>query len=135
VLVNRRTFVPKRKLAHRPQLSWAIPFVATSLSAPSFAADLPPAPASVFTWTGVYLGANVGAWFAPNNPKYEALGFPSPGFDLVPNVTVSAVVAWLTSSWLLSRRNLDKLAFPIPLPAPGGEPAAGEFLGAERRPW
>ena len=88
MLVNRRTFVPKWKLAHRPQLSWAIPFVAavtTSLSVPSFAADLPPAPAPVFTWTGVYLGANVGAWFAPNNPKHEALGFPSSGFDLVPN--------------------------------------------------
>ncbi|HUI21195.1 MAG TPA: carbohydrate porin [Methylocella sp.] len=52
---------------------------------PAFAADLPAAPSPVFTWTGVYLGANVGGWFGPNNPKYEALGFSSPGFDLVPN--------------------------------------------------
>jgi outer membrane immunogenic protein len=28
---------------------------------------------------------NVGAWFAPNDPRYEAIGFPSAGFDLVPN--------------------------------------------------
>jgi hypothetical protein len=25
------------------------------------------------------------AWFAPANPSYEAIGFPSAGFDLVPN--------------------------------------------------
>ena len=51
----------------------------------AFAADLPAPPDPVFTWTGLYLGANVGAWFAPNNPSYEAIGFPSAGFDLVPN--------------------------------------------------
>ena len=39
----------------------------------------------VFTWTGLYLGANAGAWFAPKNPIYEAIGFPGAGFDLVPN--------------------------------------------------
>jgi hypothetical protein len=26
-----------------------------------------------------------GAWFAPSNPSYAAIGFPSAGFDLVPN--------------------------------------------------
>jgi opacity protein-like surface antigen len=55
----------------------------------ALAADLPapqlPAPVPVFTWTGLYLGANVGAWFAPTNPSYQAIGFPSAGFDLVPN--------------------------------------------------
>ena len=43
------------------------------------------APAPIFTWTGVYPGANVGPWFAPANSSYEGIGFPSPAFDLVPN--------------------------------------------------
>jgi opacity protein-like surface antigen len=55
-----------------------------SLPLPAFAADLT-APPPAFTWTGLYLGANAGAWFAPANPSYEAIGFPSAGFDLVPN--------------------------------------------------
>jgi hypothetical protein len=66
--------------------------VAASLSSPAFAADLAPgtgpassASLSAFTRTGFYLGANAGAWFAPTNPSYEAIGFPSAGFDLVPN--------------------------------------------------
>jgi hypothetical protein len=58
-------------------------------SSTAFAADMPApqpaAPVPVFTWTGLYLGANVGAWFAPTNPSYEAIGFPSAGFGLVPN--------------------------------------------------
>jgi hypothetical protein len=55
----------------------------------ALAADLPAsqvtAPFPVFTWTGLNLGANVGAWFAPTNPSHEAVGFPSSGFDLVPS--------------------------------------------------
>jgi hypothetical protein len=65
---------------------------AASLPAPAFAANLaagtgPASSASLpaFTWTGIYLGANGGAWFAPSNPSYAAIGFPSAGFDLVPN--------------------------------------------------
>jgi|GEM_PF-6106497 len=66
--------------------------VIANLPVPAFAAD-PAAgagPASsvalpAFTWIGVYIGANAGAWFAPANPSYEAIGFPSAGFDLVPN--------------------------------------------------
>jgi high affinity Mn2+ porin len=58
-------------------------------SSTAFAADMPApqpaAPVPVFTWTGLYLGANVGAWFAPTNPSYEAIGFPSAAFGLVPN--------------------------------------------------
>jgi opacity protein-like surface antigen len=61
-------------------------------SSTAFAVDLPlvqtqqvAAPAPIFTWTGVYLGANVGPWFAPANPSYEGIDFPSPAFDLVPN--------------------------------------------------
>jgi high affinity Mn2+ porin len=45
----------------------------------------PAAPVPVFTWSGLYLGANAGAWFAPKNPTYEAIGLPGAGFDLVPN--------------------------------------------------
>ena len=65
--------------------------VIATLPVPAFAAN-PAAgtPASsvslrAFTWTGLYLGANAGAWFAPANLSYEAMGFPSAGFDLVPN--------------------------------------------------
>ena len=63
-----------------------------SLPVPAFSADLvsgtgPASSASLpaFTWTGFYIGANAGARFAPTNPSYEAIGFPSTGFDLVPN--------------------------------------------------
>jgi opacity protein-like surface antigen len=72
-------------------LRQASPFlvaVAASLSAPAFAADLAPGSSAslpAFTWTGLYIGANAGAWFAPTNPSYEAIGFRSTGFDLVPN--------------------------------------------------
>jgi hypothetical protein len=66
--------------------------VIANLPVPAFAADLgagtgPVSSVSLaaFTWTGVYIGANAGAWFAPANPSYEAIGFPSAGFDLVPN--------------------------------------------------
>lgn len=66
--------------------------VTASLPVSAFAADLaagtgPASSASLsaFTWTGLYLGANAGAWFAPANPSYEAIGFPSAGFDLVQN--------------------------------------------------
>jgi hypothetical protein len=31
----------------------------------ALATDLPPAPAPAFIWTGLYVGANVGAWLAP----------------------------------------------------------------------
>jgi outer membrane immunogenic protein len=76
-----------RALAPQYWLRQVLPLLATvtaSLSAPAFAADLA-APPSPFTWTGLYVGANGGAWFAPANPSYEAIGFPSAGFDLVPN--------------------------------------------------
>ena len=58
-----------------------------SLPVPAFAAGIGPASTALptFTWTGLYIGANVGAWFAPDNPSYQAIGFPSAGFDLVPN--------------------------------------------------
>ena len=66
--------------------------VITNLPVPAFAADLaagtwPAYSVSLpaFTWTGLYLGANAAAWFAPANPSYDAIGFPSAGFDLVPN--------------------------------------------------
>jgi hypothetical protein len=66
--------------------------VIANLPVPAFAADhaAGTGPASsvslpAFTWTGLYLGANAGAWFAPANPGYEAIGFPSAGFELVPN--------------------------------------------------
>jgi high affinity Mn2+ porin len=61
--------------------------VTASLPVPVFAADIEPTSAALptFTWTGLYIGANAGAWFAPTNPSYEAIGFPSTGFDLVPN--------------------------------------------------
>lgn len=58
--------------------------VIATLPVPAFAADLT-APPPAFTWTGLYIGANAGAWFAPANPSNEAIGFPSAGFDLVPN--------------------------------------------------
>jgi outer membrane immunogenic protein len=47
---------------------------------PASSASLP-----AFTWTGFYIGANAGPRIAPANPSYEAIGFPSTGFDLVPN--------------------------------------------------
>ncbi len=34
---------------------------------------------------GALYWLNLGAWAAPANPSYEAIGFPSAGFDLVPN--------------------------------------------------
>ena len=77
----------------RPQRLFAAgTTLAASLPVFCFAADLasskgPAAPDALraFSWTGLYIGANVGAWFAPINPGYEAVGFPSAGFDLVPN--------------------------------------------------
>jgi Thiamine pyrophosphate enzyme, N-terminal TPP binding domain len=88
-------FTRRRALVSQYWLRQASPFLvaaAASLSAPAFAADLasgtePTSSASLptFTWTGLYLGANTGAWLAPTNPSYEAIGFPSAGFDLVPN--------------------------------------------------
>jgi len=77
----------QRALVSQYWLRWAPTYLvaaAASLSAPAFAADLA-APPPVFTWTGFYLGANAGAWFAPTNSSYGAIGFPSAGFDLVPN--------------------------------------------------
>jgi hypothetical protein len=65
--------------------------MAANLPVPVFAADLAAGTRAssvsspAFTWTGLYLGANAGAWIAPANPSYEAIGFPSTGFDLVPN--------------------------------------------------
>jgi high affinity Mn2+ porin len=65
--------------------------VLANLSISSFAADVAGGGASssaappVFTWTGLYIGANAGASFSPTNPSYEARGFPSLGFDLAPN--------------------------------------------------
>src|ERR1700730_670475 len=59
--------------------------LSTVVTSTALAADLPAVLVPVFTWTGLYVGANVGAWFAPNNANYEAIGFPSAGFDLVPN--------------------------------------------------
>jgi hypothetical protein len=59
-----------------------------NLPVPVFAAELAAgAPATsvslpAFTWTGLYLGANACAWFAPANPGYEAIGFHSTDFDL-----------------------------------------------------
>jgi hypothetical protein len=58
--------------------------VIADLPAPAFAADLT-APPPAFTWTGLYIGANIGAWFAPANPSYEANGFRSAGVGLVLN--------------------------------------------------
>lgn len=55
-----------------------------NLPDPAFAADLT-APPPAFTWTGLYIGANMGARFAPANPSYEAIGFRSAGVGLVPN--------------------------------------------------
>jgi hypothetical protein len=62
--------------------------VIANLPIPAFAADLaagtgsaPSVSLAAFTW----ISANAGAWFAPANPSYEAIGFPSAGFDLVPN--------------------------------------------------
>jgi outer membrane immunogenic protein len=88
-------FSRRRALAPQHWLRQASPFLvaaAASLSAPAVAANLasgtgPASSASLpaFTWTGLYLGANAGAWFAPTNPSYEAIGFPSAGFNLVPN--------------------------------------------------
>jgi high affinity Mn2+ porin len=80
-----RLYVP----ASQRRLRWILAAnaaVTAFLSAFGFAADLPAAPApEAFTWTGLYIGGNVGAWFAPTSPSYEALGFRSPGFDLIPN--------------------------------------------------
>jgi high affinity Mn2+ porin len=87
-------FTRRRALVPQYWLRQASPFLvaaAASLSAPAFAADFAPAgntfsvPLPMFSWTGLYLGANAGAWIAPTNPSYEAIGFPSTGFDLVPN--------------------------------------------------
>lgn len=44
------------------------------------AADLAPPPA--FTWTGFYLGANIGGALTPGNSTYQSIGFPSSDFDL-----------------------------------------------------
>jgi hypothetical protein len=60
------------------------PAVIANLPVPAFAADLTPPPPA-FTWIGLYLGANAGDWFALANPSYEAIGFRSAGFGLVPN--------------------------------------------------
>ncbi len=80
VFVRRDTPTSRKRLGQIFAVGAA---VTASLAAPAFAADLTAPPPS-FTWTGFYLGANAGAWFAPANPSYEAIGFPSAGFDLVP---------------------------------------------------
>ncbi|MGA7383511.1 MAG: carbohydrate porin [Methylocella sp.] len=56
----------------------------TAMSGPAYAADLA-APPPAFTWTGLYLGANAGAWFAPANPAFQSQGFGSSAFDLPAN--------------------------------------------------
>jgi hypothetical protein len=100
MLVKRRTFVPGRELARRLQLSWAFPLLAAitaRLSVPSLTADFSPGSAPAFSdslpalsWTGLYIGGHVGTWFAPTNPGYEAIGFPSASFDLLPEWWQSA---------------------------------------------
>ena len=55
----------------------------------ALAADLPAAPfaapAPIFTWTGLYIGANMGAALSPGNPSFQSLGFGSNAFDLPPS--------------------------------------------------
>jgi hypothetical protein len=58
--------------------------VTARLSAPAFAADLARHRLPL-SGPGSISAPNEGAWFAPANPSYEAIGFPSAGFDLVPN--------------------------------------------------
>lgn len=65
--------------------------LSASCSTSAFAADLPAvsgprisAPAPIFTWTGVYLGANAGAGLSPGNPTFQSQGFGSNSFDLNP---------------------------------------------------
>jgi outer membrane immunogenic protein len=65
---------------------WLVALVVAPLAGPAIAADMPvkappPAPAAVFSWTGCYIGGNVGAAF--NNSDIvlsPSGGFLAPGF-------------------------------------------------------
>jgi high affinity Mn2+ porin len=80
-------FSRRRALALQYWLRRVPPFLvaaAASLAAPAFAADLA-APPPAFTWTGFYLGANVGGVLSPGNPAFQSQGFGSSAFDLPAN--------------------------------------------------
>jgi hypothetical protein len=82
----KKVFVRRDAPTSRMRQIFAVSAALTaSLPIPDFAADLasgkgPASSASLpaFTWTGLYIGANAGAWFAPTNPSYEAIGALAP---------------------------------------------------------
>jgi outer membrane immunogenic protein len=76
-----------------------------------FAADLRPAPRlpppmqAVYTWTGFYLGANVGGGWSTANSEFSTAGFPS--FAGVDNHMAGVIAGgqlgynWQSGSWVI----------------------------------
>lgn len=66
--------------------TFATAFLASTLAGSAFAADLPSrkappvmvAPAPIFTWTGFYVGANIGYGFGASNTNVGSLVLPPP---------------------------------------------------------
>ena len=77
-------------------------FAATTIAGSAYAADLPsrrvaPAPvmvAPMFTWTGFYVGANVGVGWNAGGAQSGAQNYPGIGSDGAPLGTAGPTAAW-----------------------------------------
>lgn len=119
--------------------------LATSTGA-AFAADLParlpPPMQAVYTWTGFYLGVNVGGGWSNANSEFSTAGFPS--FASVDNHMAGVIAGgqvgynWQSGSWVIGVEadfQYSGMKGGISAPCPAGICAGLAASFDQKMPW